>query len=254
MSNVQSVERAFAILTVVAANPEGVSVTEIADQVDLPKSTTSRLLATLENLAMVERTPNVEGFRIGPGTIALAAGVPYARHLLDLARPYLIELSQTTGEAVGLCLPHKNQAHVVAQFQSQHHLQVRDWTGYRLPLHASSAGQVFLAYWPEALLEHYLTQPLERFTTKTITAPDQLRPRLATIQEQGYAWPYEEYADGVCGIAAPIQTGTGQVVAVINVFGPLSRFPPEGKEAEIIRLVLETTHKISERIRENSVV
>jgi DNA-binding IclR family transcriptional regulator len=251
MSNVQSVERAFAILTVVAANPEGVGVTKIAHQVDLPKSTVSRLLATLENLEAVERAPNTDGFRIGPGTIALASGLPYAQHLLTLTRPYLNELTQATSEAVSLCLPDQDRAYVVAQFQSQHHVQVRDWTGDRLPLHAASAGQIFLAYWPEDLLERYLMQPLEPLTSKTITGPDQLRQRLATSREQGYTWAYEEYASGVSGVAAPIRVGIGQVVAVVNVFGPISRFPPEGQEDEIARLVVETGHKIAERIRKN---
>lgn len=248
MSNVQSIERAFAILTVVVANPGTVSVTEIARQVDLPKSTVSRLLATLENLEVVERASNAEGFRMGPGTIALASGVLYAQYLLTLARPYLIELAQATDEAVSLCLPDKDQAYVVAQFHSPHDVQVRDWTGYRLPLHASSAGQILLAYWPENLLEHYLTQPLERLTPKTITAPDQLRQRLTTVREQGYAWAYEEYANGVSGAASPVQVGVGQVAAAVNVFGPASRFPPEGKEDKIARLAVETGHKIAERI------
>ena len=223
-------------------------MTEIAGQVDLPKSTVSRLLATLENLEVVERASNAEGFRIGSGTVALASGVLYTQYLLTLARPYLIELAQATDEAVSLCLPNKNQAYVVAQFQSPHHVQVRDWTGYRLPLHATSAGQILLAYWPENLLESYLTQPLERLTLKTITTPDKLRQRLTTVRQQGYAWAYEEYGNGVSGVASAVKIGDGQVVAAVNVFGPTSRFPQEGTENEIARLVVEAGHKIAERI------
>ncbi len=57
MLSVQSVERAFAILKSVAAHPEGVGITEIANRVDLPVSTVARLLSTLTKVGAVERAP-----------------------------------------------------------------------------------------------------------------------------------------------------------------------------------------------------
>ena len=105
MSSVQSIERAFAILDVLAASKEGLGVTEISKRVSLPKSTVSRLLGTLEGLTAVERYPTRDRFRIGGGVISLVMQVPFSQRLATLARPFLQELAEQLGEDVALCLP-----------------------------------------------------------------------------------------------------------------------------------------------------
>jgi DNA-binding IclR family transcriptional regulator len=252
MSNVQSIERAFAILETVAAHPEGLGVTEIAHHVDLPKSTVSRLLATLEGVAAVERVSAHEGFQVGAGIIALAAKVPYPRHLVTIARPYLLELAQATGETVNLCLPDGDQAHYVDQVNSQYHIQIQDWTGFRFPLHVVSSGKIFLAYWSKNILEQYLNRHLHSFTPKTIIDPYELRQELITIREQGYAWAVGESEEEVVGLAAPVRDKTGQVMASICVGGPAFRFPPEGKSDDMVRLTVDMANKISNRIGEHA--
>ena len=249
MSNIQSVKRAFSILRAIAANSKGLGITDIAHQVGLPISTVARLLATLEELEAIERVPNRGGFRIGGGTIALVLQVPYHRHLTILARSCLLELAETTREAVGLSLLDGDAMVVVDLIRSQRRVQVADATGDRFPPYATSPGKVLLAQLPEEVLDRYLARPLERFTPKTITDPHLLRQQLVTIREQGYAWVGEEF-DEIAGVSAPIQDDMGKVVAAINVYGPAFRFPPDGQIDEITCLVVEAAHKITARIRE----
>lgn len=249
MSSIQSIKRAFAILRAVAANPKGLGITEIAHQVGLPISTVARLLATLEGLEVIERVPNRVGFRIGTETIALVLQVPYHRHLTILARSCLLELAETTREAVGLCLLDGDWMHVVDLIRSPRRVQVADVAGDRFPLYATSPGKVLLAHLSEEALERYLDRPLQPFTPKTVIDPNALRQQLALIREQGYAWAFEEL-DEIAGVSAPIQDDTGKVVAAVNVYGPAFRFPPNGNDDEITRLVIETGHKITARIRE----
>lgn len=251
MSNIQSVNRAFAILRTVAANPKGLGITEIAHQVGLPISTVARLLATLEAEEVIERVPDRVGFRIGAGMIALVLQVPYHRHLTLLARPCLLELAETTREAVGLSLLDGDSMVVVDMIRSQRRVQVADATGDRFPPYATSPGKILLAHLPEEVLDRYLAHPLEPFTPKTITDPIVLRQQLATIREQGYAWVCEEL-DEIAGVSAPIQDDTGKVVAAVNLYGPSFRFPPDGQTGEITRLIIETGHKITARIRDYS--
>lgn len=251
MSNIQSIQRAFAILRAVAANPKGLGLTEIAHQVGLPISTVARLLATLEGEQAVERAPNRVGFRIGPGTISLVLQVPYHRHLTILARPCLLELAEATREAVGLCLLDGDKLHVVDLIRSPRRVQVADATGDRFPAYVTSPGKVLLAYLPEETLERYLAHPLESYTPKTVTDPKVLRQQLALIREQGYSWVFEELEE-IAGVSAPIRDDTGKVIAAVNLYGPAFRFPPEGQKEEITCLVIETGHKITARIREYS--
>src|SRR5688572_9743072 len=100
MGSVQSVERAFTVLHCLAGGPAG--VTEIAERCDLPKSTVSRLLATLHDIDVVEQTESGGDYRIGGALLDLAGGVAPTAHLVALARPHLADLSEQLGEATGL--------------------------------------------------------------------------------------------------------------------------------------------------------
>jgi DNA-binding IclR family transcriptional regulator len=203
------------------------------------------MLTTLEELAVVERLPDGDGVRLGPKILALAMQVPYSRRLGALARPYLLELAEATGEAVGLCLPDGDQAFYVDQVQSRHHVQVRDWTGTRFPMHVVSSGKVFLAYWGEAALARYLERPLARYTPKTVADPDGLRQQLAEVRNQGYCWAVEEFEEGLTGIAAPIYDQSGRIAAALNIYGPAFRFPRDGDYGGVSNLLLAACNRLT---------
>ena len=251
MSNVQSVERAFAILEVVAAHSDGIGVTEVAKKVDLPKSTAFRLLSTLEDLDAVERLDDEDqdGFRLGSKIIELVSKAPFTQHLVTVARPYLLELAELTGESVGLGTPDGDQVHFVDHVQSQHLVQVSDWTDTRMPLHATASGKLFLASWSEKALNRYLKRPLNRFTSDTTTDPDQLRRELDQIRSQGYVIISNEYEDGLVSMAAPVIGEGNKPVGAVGVYGPAYRFPPDNKADEVIKQLLDTTNRISDHLQ-----
>jgi len=248
MSSNQSIKRAFSILKSVAGHDEGIGVTEIANQIDLHKSTVSRMLATLEEVGAVERLLNGDGFRIGDEIVALAAHISYPRQLVTVARPFLLELAQATGETINLAIPDGGLVHYIDQIGSQYNLGIRDWTGYRIPLHGSCDGKLFLAHLPPDKIEAYLAQPLERFSENTITDPDTLRAHLAEIRAQGHAWTQGEYEAGIVGISVPVWGERQQVLASLCVGGPSFRFPAQEAAGEVIRLMKEISRRVSERL------
>ncbi len=248
MPSVQSVERAFAILKVVASHPNGVGVTEIANQVGLPVSTAARLLTTLTNVGAVERVPEKTDFQIGTEIISLASQVTHDRRLTALARPFLLELAVATGEAVALCVLDGEQMCVIDLIRSQRRVRVKNAVGDRYPLHATSPGKVLLAYLPDKRLESYLARPLKHYTENTTTNPDELRQQFGKIREQGVAWVNEELEE-IAGLATPIHDSNGDVIAAVNLYGPTSRFPPEGKEDELADLVINAAKQISARVQ-----
>ncbi|HUG87021.1 MAG TPA: helix-turn-helix domain-containing protein, partial [Euzebya sp.] len=91
MSTIQSVERAFAVLDVVAGGASG--ITEIAAQASLPKSTVARLLATLETLQAVERIDEGTEYRIGPRVVEMAGPLEAHAYLATAVHPHLERLS-----------------------------------------------------------------------------------------------------------------------------------------------------------------
>ena len=191
---VQSIRRAFAVLGVLADGPLG--VTGVAARSHIPKSTAARLLAALAAEGAVEQIPGESRYRLGPHLTALASGLGDARGLVATARPTLVDLAGELGEAAGLSVRDGWTVHYVDQVESPNPVQVRDWTGTRIPLHAVSSGQVFLAQLPAPTLSRYLAESLEQFTPRTLTAAPALLERLREVRREGLAWVREEYAVG----------------------------------------------------------
>jgi IclR family acetate operon transcriptional repressor len=247
MSTVQAISRAVAVLDALGQGPVG--VTELSTRVRLPKSTVARLLASLAREGLVEQGPGQTRYRLGPRIATLAASVRPTRNLVDLARPQLADLADKAREAAGLSIPDGNLVHYLDQVDSRHPVGVRDWTGTRLPMHAVSSGLVMLAHLPPAELDRFVQQPLERFTSRTVVAPDELRARVRRTQLDGHAWTAEEYAEGITSVAAAVTDPDGELVAAVHVHGPAYRFPGNLEREEVAALVIEAGRRISANLR-----
>lgn len=248
MSNAGLIERVFALLRVVAADEKGATVTQIAKATGLPKSTVSRILSTLEQMGMVSRSDAGSGFTIGPGLVALTAQVPQPQTLTAIARPYLQELQEALGETVALTLPEGDNAYVALQLNTHHAIQVRDWTGIRIPMYVQSTGRLFLAARTAEALARYLATPLLPYTAQTLVNPTQFHAEIERVREQGYAWVFEEFEEGLTAVAAPVLDGSGRVMAAVNAFGPAFRFPAAGQQTAVTQRVLAAARQLSARL------
>ncbi|MGB8859450.1 MAG: IclR family transcriptional regulator [Ilumatobacteraceae bacterium] len=237
----QSIDRAFSVLRSLAAGPAG--VTDIADRVGLPKSTVSRMLSTLEELGAVEQVAAGGEYRIGFAMIELAAAARPGRSLISLARPHLVELSRRTGEAAGVSIPDGDEMIYLDQLTPDSELQVRDWTGHRIPMHAVPSGHVVLAN-DSAIAKRIAGGVLPGFTPHTITDGRALRARLELVRHDGYAWALEEFSLGMNSVAAGIHNSDGKVIAALHVYGPASRFPGDTDPAELGALLKATADNI----------
>lgn len=246
---VQSLDRAFSILAVVARHPAG--LTAIADELGLPKSTVSRLLRSLEEQDAVERIDETR-WGIGAGLVALTARASPERSLLRAARPQLAVLVERVGEDAGLAVPDGHSVRYVDQVESANAVQVRDWTGTRAPMHCVPSGLALLAEWPPDAVDAFLARPLEQVTAQTIVDPSAIRERLERIRERGVAWAFEEFAEGIDSVAAPVRDGRGRAIAAIHVHGPAYRFPPRGREAAIEAAVLDAVADVGRELSRSS--
>ena len=98
-----------------------------------------------------------------------------------------------------------------------------NWVGQRSPMHATSAGKVFLAHMPPDQLDAVLAEDLERYTPHTVVDPVVLRQQLGRVRDRGYASTIDEHEMGLAAIAAPIRSIDGAVVAALTVSGPTFR-------------------------------
>ena len=119
------------------------------------------------------------------------------------------------------------------QLSSDAPVQLRDWTGERVPPHCVSSGLVLLAHAADANANSILGRPLPRLTARTMVAPAKLRRRLAGIAQRGSEWVYGEFDDDINSVAAPVFDGGDRAVAALHVHGPSYRFPGEHDPARI---------------------
>ena len=244
-AGVQSVDRALAILEVLARTGES-GVTEIAVELGVHKSTAFRLVATLEAHRLVEQTTDRGRYRLGMGILRLAGATTARLDLVQEARPIARQLAADTGETVNIAVLAESSALYLDQIAGSSALQPHNWVGQHIPLHATSNGKVLLCGLDDAALDAVLGK-LATYTPHTITARGRLREELERVREQGYAVAIDELEVGLTAVAAPIRNAHGDVVASMSVSGPSFRLPEE-RVAEVIRLVIAAGLEVSHRL------
>jgi DNA-binding IclR family transcriptional regulator len=249
MSGVQSVERAMSILRALSAGPAG--VTELAERVDLAKSTVSRMLSTLEDIGAVAQIETGGRYRLGPLMVEIAGSMAPTKSLVESAHPLLAELSRATGEAVGLSVREDGQVRYILQTAQTGEVQVRDWTGFASPLHVGAAGVVLLAFAPESFRDGYLAGELVAFTSKTVVDRKILDARLAACRTVGWEWVFGEFSDELNSVAAPVYGPENQVIAAIHVHGPIFRFPGTESVEAVGKKVAETANRLTQALRQS---
>ena len=244
--SVQSIERAFALLRALATAPYG--VTELAEQVDLPKSTVARLLSALETEGAVTQDEMGGEYRLGDGLLDIAGAAQPGRNLVATVRPFLLELSEEMGEAAGLGIMQERNIYYLDHAELEADVMVRDWTGEALPMHSVPSGMAILAHLPADELDAYLAEPAEAVTPNTLVDRDAICERLDAVRNLGYAWGYEEGVDGINSLAAPILAANGEVIAAIHVHGPAFRFPDPDRTHDLGMRLIEAAAGIATQL------
>jgi len=217
--SVHSVNRAISILQVLARRGP-TTVTEIATELNVHKSTIFRLLSTLDDRGLVDQNGTRGRYQLGYGVVQLAAGATRKLDLSVISRRACEALAEEVGETVDIAINDDNAVLSIDQVIGAAGMATVNWVGRRTPLHATSAGKVFLAHMSPTDRADSLPSTLERFTEHTITSRRKLEEQLQTVLEQGYGFTLEEYEVGLAAVAAPIRDLEGHVVATVSLSGP----------------------------------
>ncbi len=235
----QSVDRAASLLVMVLNSPGAVSFGQLVTASELPKSTVSRLLGSLERQGLVQRTG--EG-AVRPG-VAITRFVHSAGavdSLIELARPVLIRIARATGETINLAVPGPLGVEQIDQVDSTYLLGATNWVGRGVPFHCSALGKVFLSFGAAALP----AGRLERRTNRTVTSRTALEQELFRIRQLGFAVADSELEPGLVAIAAPVRGASDAVVAAISVTGPAVRLSPD-RFAAVGALLVDASLELS---------
>lgn len=240
---VQSVDRAVTILELLARSGES-GITDIAGELGVHKSTASRLVSVLEARGLVEQLGERGKYAIGFGVVRLAGAATSRMDLAQLGRPFCESLAKELGETVNLAIRDDEVAINISQVRGTGSVTAHNWVGQRTPLHATSSGKVLLAYADEAEQDQLLAEPLERYTTRTVTEPGKLREDLAVIQRDGHAACFEELEVGLNAAAVPVRAEDGAVIAAMSASGPSYRLSRR-RVPELVRTMLTAVEELS---------
>lgn len=221
------VDRAFHLLQTLVAAGQPLGVRELGRRTGLPRSTTSRLVGTLEQLGMVDRT--VDGDVVPGGALAtLNPRSITTPQLSDRLRPLLSELVRTFGEDAALAVDDGDALLYISQVASRNLVSVQDVSGERHPFHLVAPGLVVMAWWPPERLTDHLTTERAGPTPNSVVGAKSITKRLRLIRRVGFAWTNEELDVGINGLAVPILDGD-ELVATVSLYGPSYRLSPEAR-------------------------
>lgn len=242
-ASVRSVRRALELLMAFARRQDssGYTLKELSEEMDLPRTTTLRLLNTLEQVGFLQREPFTDRYVLGPVILQLGAAASRHYPLQTLARPSMVWLRNFTLETVNLYVPQDIYRICIAQEESPQSVRQVIELGRPLPLWRGASGLVLLAFMPEAVR----TVLLDRLTGLG-HIHDHLTfiRQLEEIRAQGWALTHGHREAGASSLAAPIFAGD-EVVAALAISGPTSRFQEERVRLFIAPL-LEKTKSLSE--------
>ena len=239
----QSIDRAGEMLARLLDSDEPMSLRDLAEAADLPKSTASRLLTALERHGLVHQAGERGKLEPGPAIMRFAHRGGLERHLVELAQPALEAISKASHETVNLSVATPNGVDHLAQVEGRHFLGAGQWVGRRVDYHCTANGKVFLAFGVAELPPGRLA----RLTTHTVVSRAALELELERVRRDGFATTVDELEAGLSAIAVPVHGPAGDVIAALSVSGPTLRLT-HARVAELTPILVQEAHTLEERL------
>jgi DNA-binding IclR family transcriptional regulator len=219
---VQSIERAAAILRLLASRSGRLGLSDVAASLGLARGTAHGILRTLQLVGFVEQDKESGKYQLGAALLHLGTSYLDVNELRSRAINWADPLAARSGEAVRLGTLLDRRVLVVHHvFRPDDTLQVLE-VGSLLPSHASALGKVLLAY--DSQTAAAVTEDgMDSYTRRTVVTAKDLNHALAQVREHGWGAEIEELHPGEAGLAAPIRGYGGLVVGAIGITGPVER-------------------------------
>ncbi|REE97783.1 IclR family transcriptional regulator [Thermomonospora umbrina] len=218
-------ERAAAILRLLASGPRQLGVVELANALRLPKGTVHGILQTLQHVGFVEQDRSGGKYRLGAALLHLGNSYLDVNELRTRALNWADALASRARESVRIGSLHDGQVLVVHHvFRPDDSLQILE-VGALLPVHATALGKVLLAFdlHGQGLLDELDASGPQSFTPRTLAGGRALVEELGEVRARGWAADVEELIEGEASIAAPIYDDRTVMVGAIGISGAIER-------------------------------
>jgi IclR family acetate operon transcriptional repressor len=223
-------------------------MTQIAERVEMHKSTVHRLLATLERKRFVSRDPSTGLYRPGIRFLQLAYLTLENNDLRRITAPFLRSLWDQFRETIDLCILDDADVVFLNVIESPQRVKIAAATGQRLPALCTASGKSILAYLPEDKVGKMVERGVLRYTDCTLTSSTEIIENLRISRQQGFAISEQEYEEGINAVAAAILDENNLPVAAIAIAGPAYRLTRQ-RMLEIGPVVRATVDEVAQEMR-----
>jgi IclR family transcriptional regulator, KDG regulon repressor len=245
---VKSVSRALDIVALVGMKKGGLGVTEIANQIDINKSSVFRTLSTLVQYGYVEQDCDTGKYKLGYKFLDMSSKLLESIDIRAEAKPFLQELEQKTNEVIHLVVYDQGEVVYIEKLEGNETLRTHSKVGKRAPMHCTSVGKAILAHLHEndvrAIIER---KGMPYHTEHTLNSMEALLEELNRIRRRGYALDLEENEYGITCIAAPVFDHLGNVVAAVSISGPTTRMTKD-RLNQLGPMMIKTSQQLSARL------
>ncbi len=246
---VKSAARVLDLMELLVGYRDGLTLAEMCDLLQWPKSSTLALVRTLRDRDFLADGRRERSYRLGPHVVQLGAAYLASIDLVRDGQEVVREVSRRCDETVHLATLVGRSVSYVAKEEGTGQVRMVSAIGKMVPAHGTGVGKMLLsALSPEefaALIPP--TLKLEQLTETTFADRDALLAELATTRERGYALDNGESTVGLRCVAAPVYDATGQMVAAMSISVPSPRMT-EPRQHELLDLVLAGTAELSHRL------
>jgi DNA-binding IclR family transcriptional regulator len=245
---INSIIRASNILRCFSGEKTHFKISEVAHQLQLDRSTTYRILLSLEKCGFVEKDKKTGEYSLGVATFE--TGNTYLRRMdfIQISKPIMADLALEVQETVHLAVLSDTEIVYVDKVDSPRTLGVMSKIGQRAPVYCTALGKVLLAHQPNDELSRIVQQiKLKPFTRNTISSKRKLVEELRKIRKQGYALDQKEYEQDVECIGAPIRNHLGNTIAAISISGPQRKINTP-QEKQFIGHVVKAAAAVSSKM------
>lgn len=242
---VKSADRVLDILELLAEEQHPLNLMEISRRLDLPTSSTYKIIQNLLERGYLESDNSEKQFRLGHKVLEIATKYTQSTDLITQFQHAAQKIVADLNEAVFLSIRDRDMILYISEKQSNHPVRFVSHMGMKLPLHSTAMGKAMLCKQSDAVISAlYADKPLTKLTDTTIADITQLLAQIRQAREEGLSYSYGEAAQGIQCVAAPICNAQDEAVAAIGISIPVARLSePLWENAK--RRVAQAAHELS---------
>jgi len=245
---INSILRAGGILKTFAEGKGSFTLREMAQFMKLDRSTTYRILLSLEKCGLVEKDEKAGAYSLGLGAFEIGSAYQRRADFVSIAKPFMEELALKAQETVNLAVLSETEILYIDKVDSPRSVGVMSKIGQRNPVYCTSLGKSLLAFQREEEQTRIMAEiDFKPLTPHTITSRKEFLKEMKQIRLQGYALDRREIEEDVECIAAPIRNHLGNPVAALSISGPQRKIQT-AREKEFVGWVTEAAEGISSRL------